>query len=98
LRDAVVSLRASIKLHEGSPLPAVLELEADEKRLSELPAACDGHVTGCYVRAKTAKGWESIDIWCLTRASLLAWVESRGPVGPFAKSVILILVGGGPAT
>jgi hypothetical protein len=83
-----------------------LELKADERRLEEA-APRDGYVTGCFVRAKTAKGWESVDMWCLTRESLLAWIETRGPVGPFAKSVILILagyrpegpaMGGGPDT
>jgi hypothetical protein len=123
VRTALRSLQASVKLHEGEPyvsredrervagllaaaVGGELELKADERRLEEA-APRDGYVTGCFVRAKTRKGWESVDMWCLTRESLLAWIETRGPVGPFAKSVILILagyrpegpaMGGGPDT
>jgi hypothetical protein len=102
----------SIRFHEaggefvGAAAQLSLDLKVDERRLEEA-AARDGYVTGCFVRAKTRKGWESVDMWCLTRESLLAWIETRGPVGPFAKSVILILagyrpegpaMGGGPDT
>ena len=50
--------------------------------------------TGIYVRAKNVEGkWGSYDIAELDRASLQAWLRSRGGENKWAESVVLILLG-----
>lgn len=52
--------------------------------------------TGIYVRARSGAKWDSWDISCLDRRSLLAWLRSRGHVNTWAESVVLILLGHEP--
>jgi hypothetical protein len=52
--------------------------------------------TGIFVRAKDPEGeWCTVDIWALDRASLLAWLRSRGGDNPWAENVVGILLGHG---
>jgi hypothetical protein len=50
------------------------------------------NATGIYVRALDGQRWESLDIAQLDRASLIQFIESRGPVTPWARDIILIML------
>jgi len=70
------------------------DLLIDEKRLEQ--SYIDNNHTGIYVRAKRESGkWESVDILCLTKDSLLDWLRSRGGDNPWAEDVVGILLGYG---
>lgn len=47
--------------------------------------------TGIYVRARTASGWQSVDIAELDRSSLLRWLRSRNE--NWSENVVLLLLG-----
>lgn len=50
--------------------------------------------TGIYVRAQTSTGaWVSADIAHLDRASLMAWLRSRGGDNPWAENTVAVLLG-----
>jgi hypothetical protein len=53
--------------------------------------------TGIYVRAKQHDGtWGNFDICHLEKASLLAWLKSKGGDNSWAENVVGILLGYGP--
>ena len=65
------------------------DLHVDPKRVHDCPAD-----TGIYVRAIDPAGeWISADISQLDRASLTAWLRSRGGENQWAENVVLILLG-----
>jgi hypothetical protein len=69
-------------------------LLVDPARVLDLEDADPGE-TGIYVRAKQPDGsWCSIDIYALEKASLLAWLRSRGD-NRWAEDVVGILLGHG---
>lgn len=50
--------------------------------------------TGIYVRALNGAKWDSWDIACLDRRSLLTWLRSRGDAPrTYAEAVVLALLG-----
>lgn len=49
--------------------------------------------TGVYIRAQNDNGkWQSIDIACLTKESLLEWLKSDGGDNKLAENMVGILV------
>ncbi len=67
-------------------------LRIDPKRLQEFPNT----ETGIYVRAQGPDDkWLSADIVHLDKASLNAWLRSRGGENPWAEDVVGILLGHG---
>ena len=54
-------------------------------------------LTGIFIRAQhpETKRWLSVDIACLDKPSLLAWLKSRGGDNPWAEDVCGILLGHG---
>ena len=71
-----------------------MELMIDEARLEQ--QYIDNSSTRIYVRAKHESGkWESVDILCLTKESLLEWLKSRGGDNPYAEDVVGLLLGHG---
>lgn len=65
-----------------------VELTADPER-----EGCEG-LTGILVRAKDSSGkWGSLDIAELDRASLHAWLRSRGGKNLYAENCVLALLG-----
>lgn len=71
-----------------------MELLIDESRFEQ--SYIDNLSTGIYVRAKHESGkWESVDILCLTKESLLDWLRSRGGNNSWAEDVVGILLGYG---
>jgi hypothetical protein len=50
------------------------------------------HITGYYVRAQFNGKWGSHDIAVLTRASLFAWLRSRGGANQWAEAVVFGLL------
>lgn len=71
-----------------------MELTIDEKRFED--SYTNEASTRIYVRAKHDSGkWESVDIICLTKESLLDWLKSRGGDNPHAEDVVGILLGHG---
>lgn len=72
-------------------MSALLELKIDPSR-SEY-----GGRTCIFVRAKGGDGrWGNCDIAELDKASLLAWLRSRGGDNPWAEDVVGVLLGHGP--
>lgn len=65
------------------------DLRADPHREYEE----NGMTTGIYVRALRNGHWQSVDMADLDRASVIQFVESRGPVTPWARDIILIMLG-----
>lgn len=59
------------------------------------PERLDAPETGIPIRARTPGGFDTHDIAHLDRASLLAWLRSRGGDNPFAEDVVGILLGHG---
>jgi hypothetical protein len=60
------------------------------------PDRADEHETGIFVRAQDQSGgWHSADIAHLDKASLLAWLRSRGGNNPMAEDTVGILLGHG---
>lgn len=63
----------------------------------------DRRVTGIFVRARhpeqtthdMAGRWDTIDIYFLTRDSLLEWLRSRGGDNEWAENVVGTLLGHG---
>jgi hypothetical protein len=71
-----------------------MELMIDEARHEQ--RYIDNTSTRIYVRAKHESGrWESVDILCLTKESLLEWLKSRGGDNPYAEDVVGMLLGHG---
>lgn len=66
-----------------------MELTADPNRRVKADA------TGIYVRAKRANKWDTVDIAELNKASLLAWLRSRGGENPWAENTVGQLLGHG---
>jgi len=52
--------------------------------------------TGILVRAKDGDRWAAADICDLDRASLHAWLRSRGGANLWAENVVLMLLGHAP--
>jgi hypothetical protein len=56
--------------------------------------------TGIYIRAKLVNGgterWVDADLVELDKASVLAWLRSRGGDNPWAENCVGILLGHGP--
>lgn len=48
--------------------------------------------TGIYVRAMRGGKWDSVDIGELDRASLLAWLRSRGGDNKWAENTVGLLL------
>jgi hypothetical protein len=67
----------------------MLELTADPSRVEEYGG------TGILVRAKLGGVVGNYDIAELDKASLLAWLRSRGGDNPWAEDVVGILLGHG---
>ena len=59
------------------------------------PGRARGRETGIYVRAKHNGKWFNADIAELDKASLLAWLRSRGGENKWAESVVGTLLGHG---
>lgn len=74
-----------------------MEYVVDEKRYSEMND--EGIRTGIFIRAKFPNGkWDSVDIYALTKESLLSWLRSRGQENSWAENVVGILLGHGNIT
>lgn len=71
--------------------PTVTELKVDPERFKLLT----GESTTMLVRATLNGEWGSYDIVALDRASLLAWLKSRGGDNPWAEDAVGILLGHG---
>jgi hypothetical protein len=65
------------------------DLRADPHREYEE----NGMTTGIYVRALRNDQWQNVDLADLDRASVIQFVESRGPVTTWARDIILIMLG-----
>lgn len=72
-----------------------MEIKTDMELRADPGRAVNGD-TGIYVRAKVGDKWDSYDIAQLDKASLLAWLLSRGGSNPWAENVVGILLGHGP--
>lgn len=69
---------------------------SDLSNLHTDPDRIEEPETGIYVRAKTSEGgWRSADIAHLDKASLLAWLQSRGGDNALAENCVGILLGHG---
>jgi hypothetical protein len=69
-----------------------LKLSVDPARWPEKEPA--RHVTGIYVRASVPDGgFDSVDIWCLDRDSLMRWLRSRGGANEWAENTVAVLLG-----
>jgi hypothetical protein len=58
-----------------------------------------GDPTGIYVRARLPvpeRGYASIDIWYLTRPSLMEWLRSRGGANEWAENTVAMLLNHDP--
>jgi hypothetical protein len=51
--------------------------------------------TGIFVRAKVGDKWDIVDIAELDKASLLAWLRSRGGDNQWAENCVGMLLGHG---
>lgn len=71
----------------------IVVLKVDPARHKELHKDSPG--TGLYVRATLDDKWVSADILTLDKASLLAWLKSRGESNKWAEDVVGILLGHG---
>lgn len=73
------------------------DLKIDPERFEEQDGDPESFpATGIYVRAQFPDGqWSSVDIYCLTKDSLLGWLKSRGGDNRWAEDVVGILLGHG---
>jgi hypothetical protein len=71
----------------------VTELYVDPNKMHR-HAFC--HQTGIYVRAKRGDRYFNVDIAELDKASLLAWLRSRGGDNAWAENTVGIILGHGP--
>lgn len=71
----------------------MIDYTVDEKRYSEMIK--NGINTGLFIRAKMDGKWDSYDVFCLTKESLLDWLRSRGQENTWAENVVGILLGHG---